>query len=377
MSPECHPSDSWVPSQVFFSEIVAILGRMASLYLGRMRPRIRMRDVGAARWSFSYMFRFFENFVDPYELYADSDSPPRKLIPFLLDYSRPFYKVFILAAIFSTLTALVEISLIYYMGRVVDLLSKAETGNFWSQYGLELLLIAVFLLVLRPLVQILTAGILNNGILPNYGTLFRWRAHRQVLRQSVGWFENDFAGRIANRIMQTPPAAGDAVYQVFDAMTFSVAYVVGAVLLLSDADGSLALPLIIWLILYGILMRWTVANVGPASKASSDARSATTGVVVDSYTNIHSVKLFSYDDHEIQYAKESIENARQVFSREMRIYTKMDVALTLLNGALIVGVGGWAIILWSQGQATVGVVAAATALTSAGKRHDRVVRCGR
>ncbi|MDE0113588.1 MAG: ABC transporter ATP-binding protein [Albidovulum sp.] len=308
------------------------------------------------------MFRFFENLVDPYSPYAETDAPPRRLIPFLLDYSRPFFKVFIIAAIFSTLTALVEVGLIYYMGRVVDLLAEAETGNFWAQYGLELVFIVVFLLAFRPIVQILTLGILNNGILPNYGTLFRWRAHRQVLRQSVGWFENDFAGRIANRIMQTPPAAGDAIFQVFDAMTFAVAYVCGAILLLSDSDSSLALPLIAWLVLYGFLMRWTIARVGPASKASSDARSAITGRVVDSYTNIHSVKLHSYHDHEIQYAKESIEKARQVFAREMRIYTKMEVALTFLNGALIVGVGGWAIVLWSQGQTSVGAVAAAVAL---------------
>ncbi|MDE0531792.1 MAG: ABC transporter ATP-binding protein [Albidovulum sp.] len=308
------------------------------------------------------MFRFFENLVDPYSPYAETDAPPRRLIPFLLDYSRPFFKVFIIAAIFSTLTALVEVGLIYYMGRVVDLLAEAETGNFWAQYGLELVFIVVFLLAFRPMVQILTLGILNNGILPNYGTLFRWRAHRQVLRRSVGWFENDFAGRIANRIMQTPPAAGDAIFQVFDAMTFAVAYVCGAILLLSDSDSSLALPLIAWLVLYGFLMRWTIARVGPASKASSDARSAITGRVVDSYTNIHSVKLHSYHDHEIQYAKESIEKARQVFAREMRIYTKMEVALTFLNGALIVGVGGWAIVLWSQGQTSVGAVAAAVAL---------------
>ena len=308
------------------------------------------------------MFQFFENLVDPYTPYAATDTPPRRLIPFLLDYSRPFFKLFIFAAIFSTLTDLVEIALIYYMGRVVDLLSEAEVENFWAEYGIELFFIAVFLLVFRPAVQILTLGMLNNGILPNYGTLFRWRAHRQVLRQSVGWFENDFAGRIANRIMQAPPAAGDAIFQVFDAMTFAVAYVVGAIFLLSDADSALALPLIIWLILYGFLMRWTVARVGPASKASSDARSETTGRVVDSYTNIHAVKLYSYHDHEIQYAKESIERTRQVFAREMRIYTTMEVALTLLNGALIVGVSGWAIVLWAQGQTTVGAVAAATAL---------------
>ncbi|MEO0711955.1 MAG: ABC transporter ATP-binding protein, partial [Pseudomonadota bacterium] len=191
----------------------------------------------------------------------------------------------------------------------------------------------------------------------------RWRAHRQVLRQSVGWFEDDFAGRIANRIMQTPTSAGDAIFQVFDALTFALAYLVGAAILLADADPRLALPLAVWFGLYILLVRWTMRRIGPASQASSDARSMTTGRVVDSYTNIHSVKLFAHHDREIAYAKEAIEHTRRTFGQEMRIFTTMDVVLTALNGLLIVAVVGWAVLLWSQGTASIGVVAAATALT--------------
>jgi ATP-binding cassette subfamily B multidrug efflux pump len=205
--------------------------------------------------------------------------------------------------------------------------------------------------------------LLNNTILPNFGTLIRWRAHRHVLRQSVGWFENDFAGRIANRIMQTPPAAGEAVFQVFDALGFSLAYVVGALILLGQADPRLAIPLVAWLVLYGFLVRWTVTRVGPASEAASEARSEVTGRVVDSYTNIHSVKMFAHSDQELTYAKDAIENTRRTFQYEMRLFTIMDVMLTSLNGLLIVAVVGWAFWLWMQGQATVGAVAAATALT--------------
>jgi ATP-binding cassette subfamily B multidrug efflux pump len=116
-------------------------------------------------------------------------------------------------------------------------------------------------------------------------------------------------------------------------------------------------------VLYGFLIRWTVARVGPASKAASDARSTVTGRVVDAYTNVHSVKMFAHHDRELDYAKEAIEHSRDTFQVEMRIYTKMDVALVTLNGMLIVGVVGWAMLLWMQGQASVGVVAAATALT--------------
>ncbi len=309
------------------------------------------------------MFRFFERLVDPYVEYPPEDRPPTRLWPFLWGYSQPFRKVFAATAVISVIVAAVEIGLIAYMGRVVDLLGSAEPSTVFVTHGWEFLGAALFILILRPLLQGLDVGLLNNAILPNFGTLIRWRAHRQVLRQSVGWFENDFAGRLANRIMQTPPAAGDAVFQVFDAITFSIAYLVGAAVLLLDGDPRLVLPLLVWFALYAALVRWTVTRIGPASQASSDARSAVTGRVVDSYTNIHSVKMFAHHDREIAYAREAIETARQTFAREMRIFTVMDICLVFLNGFLIVAVVGWAIWLWAQGAASVGVVAAATALT--------------
>ena len=309
------------------------------------------------------MFRLFENLVDPYGPYPETDTPPQRLWPFLRNYARPFNKVFWAAGIMAVVVAAVEIWLIYYMGRIIDLLSETGPAEVWQIHGLELLLVGLFILFLRPAVQSVGVLLLNNTILPNFGTLIRWRAHKHVLRQSVGWFENDFAGRIANRIMQTPPAAGEAVFQIFDALAYAVAYIVGAVILLSDADPRLMVPLLIWLGLYTWLVRWTIARITPASKASSDARSAVTGRVVDSYTNIHSVKLFAQKDQELEMAKGVIENARRTFQHEMRIYTIMDICLTILNGLLILGVVGWAIYLWSVEAATVGVVAAAIALT--------------
>ncbi len=308
------------------------------------------------------MFRYFENLVDPFVAYKESDTPPTRLWPFMLEYSKPFYRVFFWAGLISVIVAAVEVGLIYYMGRVVDLLS-GPPAEVWQAHGTELILVAVFVLLLRPLLHVVDVLLLNNTILPNFGTLIRWRAHKHVLRQSVGWFENDFAGRIANRIMQTPPAAGEAVFQVFDAISFSLAYLIGAAVLLMAADPRLLLPLLVWFVLYGLLVRWTVARVGPASQAASDARSAVTGRVVDSYTNIHSVKMFAHDAQELDYAREAIEETRRTFQIEMRIFTIMDTVLVALNGLLIVGVVGWAIALWMQGSASVGVVAAATALT--------------
>lgn len=308
------------------------------------------------------MFCFFENLVDPYCAYPQTDTPPTKLWPFMRAYSQPFKQVFVWAAVTSIIVALVEIGLIYYMGWVVDALS-GDPAQVWQNHGAFLIALALFILVLRPGLHVVNVLLMNNTILPNYGTLFRWRAHRHVLRQSVGWFENDFAGRIANRIMQTPPAAGEAVFQVFDAITFSLAYLLGAWVLLAQADLRLSVPLLGWFLLYGVLIRWTIKRVGPASKASSDARSTVTGRVVDAYTNIHSVKMFAQGNEELGYAKTAIEATRQTFQVEMRISTLMEIGLVVLNGLLIVGVVGWAFALWMQGEASIGVVAAATALT--------------
>ena len=309
------------------------------------------------------MFRFFENLVDPYTPYTETDTPPKKLWPFLREYARPFAAVFWVTGLFSVIIAGIEIWLLAYMGRVVDLLDNTTPVDFFAQHGMELLAVAIFILILRPILQATQVALLNNTIVPNFGTIVRWRAHRHVLRQSVGWFENDFAGRIANRIMQTPPSAADAVFQVFDAIAFAIAYLVGAAIMLGDADMRLIIPMLVWLVPYLILMRWTIRKVGPASEASSNARSAVTGRVVDSYTNIHSVKMFAHHDREINYAREVIENTRTTLFKEMRLYTTMDLALVFLNGVLIVGVVGWAMVLWVNGSATAGVVAAAMALT--------------
>jgi ATP-binding cassette subfamily B multidrug efflux pump len=308
------------------------------------------------------MFRFFETLVDPYVDYPETDTPPSRLWPFLKDYAQPFRAVLLVTALLKIAVAGVEILLVWYVARIVDLLAAGQPELIWQDYGAEFTLAALFVLIARPILSGVDVALLHNTILPNFGTLIRWRAHRHVLRQSVGWFENDFAGRIANRIMQTPPAAGEAVFQLLDAVAFAVTTLIGSIALLSGFDPRLAIPMILWVLGYLWLMRWTIRRAGPAAQASSDARSAITGRVVDSYTNIHSVKMFAHHDGEVTYAKEAIENARKAFQREMRIITTMDLALTALNGFLIVGVTGLAIWLWVRGSATAGVVAAAAAL---------------
>lgn len=308
------------------------------------------------------MFRYLENLVDPYQPYAEIDAPPRRLWPFLRDYVRAFRGVFAVTAVFSIANGALDIGLIWYLGRLVDLMTALAPADFIALHWGEIVLVAFIIVFVRPLVAGGSVGLLHNTILTNFGTMMRWRAHRHVLRQPVGWFESDFAGRIANRIMQAPPAAGEAVFQVFDMAAFACTTLVGSLLMLAGSDPRLTVPLLIWVVGYLVLMRWTIRRAGPASEASSAARSAVTGRVVDSYTNIHSVKLFAHQDSELNYAKEAIEKARATFQTEMRIVTKMDIALTALNGLMILGVSGLAMWLWVQGSASVGAVAAAVAL---------------
>ncbi|WP_299600728.1 ABC transporter ATP-binding protein [uncultured Tateyamaria sp.] len=305
------------------------------------------------------MFKFFESLVDPYLPYAENDTPPTRLWPFLREYLRPFRAVIAITFVFSTVVAFGEILLIWYVARIVDLLAQGTPEMIIPEYGLEFTFVALWVLVLRTVMGFVDVALLHNTLLPNLGTLIRWRSHRHVLRQSVGWFEDDFAGRIANRIMQTPPATGEAMFQVLDAGSFFAVSVIGAVILLMSFDLWLALPLIFWIMGYLLLLRWVIRRAGPAAKASSDARSAITGRVVDSYSNIHSVKMFAHHDREVDYAKEAIENARQTFMKEMRIVVRMDVCLTVLNAMMIVSMGALAIWLWIGGFTTGGMVAAA------------------
>ena len=196
------------------------------------------------------MFRRFESLVDPYAPYAESDTPPDRLWPFLVEYLRPARRVMAWTIVSVFAVAVLEIALIWYAGRLVDVLGDTPPAEVWLRHGLELGAVAAFILVARPLIYAASAALLNQSLMPNVGTIVRWRSHRHVLRQSLGWFQNDFAGRIANRMMQTAPAVGELTFQTFDALVYAVIYLAGALWLLGDTDlrlgaaaGRLARPL--------------------------------------------------------------------------------------------------------------------------------------
>ncbi|PZQ49851.1 MAG: multidrug ABC transporter ATP-binding protein [Rhodovulum sulfidophilum] len=309
------------------------------------------------------MLRFFESLVDPYAPYDRDAPPPDRLWPFLAAYLRPARRAIGWAIATVFLVALGEVLLIWYAGRIVDVLSADGPDAVWAAHGTELLVAAALLLFVKPLVQWVSALLLNQSLMPNVDTLVRWRAHRHVLRQSLGWFQNDFAGRIANRIMQTAPAVTEVMFQVIDALVYSSVYLIGAIWLLGNTDPRLAVPLVIWTALYLTLILRMIPRIEKVSHEFSTARSALNGRIVDAYGNIQSVKLFAHAGAEEAYADAAIAATRAAYARQMRKMTELDLGLSILNGVLIVAVVGYAVRLWATGVASIGTVAAATALT--------------
>lgn len=307
------------------------------------------------------MFRFLESFVDPFR--SIDGTPPDRLWPYLLHNLRPFRGVLAAVSFMSLSVALIETGLIYYAGRLVDLMAAAGPENFSARHGVELAVVVLLILIARPIVIVGSIGLLNHGMSVNLLDQVRWRAHRHLLGQSVGFFQNDFAGRIANRVMQTGPAVEDSTYMFFEAIWYAAAYVLGAVLILVNADERLILPLVIWLGAYLALLYFLIPKIGDASKRMSDARSLVTGRIVDSYTNMQTVKLFAHSAREEAYARTAMAMHRLRFARLLQRMTAMTAGLASLNGVLIVTTVGAAVWFWQQGETSLGTVAAAAALT--------------
>lgn len=308
------------------------------------------------------MFRFFENLVDPYSPYEDDMDPPAGLMQYLVYHTKPFRALFLITGIATIFAAVFEIFLLAAIGWVVDLMAAETPASLWENYTWHFIGLLAFVLILKPTLYLIDFMLISNTLIPNVATLFRWRGHKHVMRQSIGWFEADFAGRVANRVMQTPRSAGEVVFHVFDALAYALAYVMGALFLLMNANTLLLFPLLIWVIAYVFLLRYVVRRVEPASKDSSNARSELNGRVVDAYTNIHSVKMFAHTKWELAYVKDAIEETRQTVFREMRIYTRMDFILSAMNAFLVSGTVGAALYLWTFSQVTSGEVATAAAL---------------
>lgn len=306
------------------------------------------------------LFAFVEGLSDPFAP-VPPGTPERAPLRFLLGQMRPFGRVMVLAGVMGIGVAALELGLIWYAGRLVDLMGQGPAA-FWAAHGTEVALAALVLLCLRPLVVAVNAAVLFSGISTNMIAQARWRSHRQLMGQPVGFFQNDFAGRLANRVMNTGHAAEDSAFLVFEAFWQATAFALATLVLLMGMDWRLALPLALWIAGFVGFVLWFAPRAGLAAEKVSTANSRVTGRIVDSYANIETVKLFAHAAREERFAKSAIRRHRLRFGALMRLFADQQAAMALFNSAAMALVIGPALWVWSQGALTVGEVAAAIAM---------------
>jgi len=310
------------------------------------------------------MFRYFETLIDPYQPYDDRDEFPNRLIPFYLRFLGPAKWVLGWTMLLGLMFAVSEALMLRFAGQLVDMLSAATPDRLWSEYKGPLLMMIGIVLVFRPFVRVAEALVSSQGFYAPMGALIRWRTHRKMLRQSLGFFTDDYAGRIATKQIQLAPALNDSVHQMALEIWYALVYLIGAGAVLAETDGRLVLPLILWFAGFVIIAWLFVPVITLRSRDVAEARSVLAGRIVDSYTNIQTVKLFAHAEREEEYAREALEDFRWTFARQTRLYTWLTIALAALSVVLVGGVVGYAVWLWSAGAITVGAVAAAAALVT-------------
>ena len=309
----------------------------------------------------THLFKWFESRLAPYPL-DEPTEPPKGLVAFCLHYSRGAKGWLVLMALTSAMIAAGEILLFSFVGDVVDWLSSADRETFLATDGGTLLVMGLVIMLALPLLTLLSALTIHQTLLGNFPQRIRWMAHRYLLRQSMTYFQDEFAGRIAAKLMQTSLAVREVVMKILDMLVYVSVYFTGAVVLAATADWRLAIPFLVWLVLYIAMGRYLVPRIGKISQAQADARSLMTGRIVDSYTNIATVKLFSHSSREESYAREAMDQFLGTVHGQMRLFTLLHVCTNLLNASLLFSVGAVGIWLWLGGQMTPGAIAVALGL---------------
>lgn len=308
------------------------------------------------------VFRLFETIIDPFKPASD-ETPPSNVMRFYIHYLKQAWPAFLFLLVVGLVGSLIEVALFSFLGRIVDLAqSSANSTVFFQEHGYELVWMAVVTLLLRPLFISLHDLLVHQTITPSLTTLIRWQNHRYVLKQSLSFFHNDFAGRIANRIMQTGASLRDSAVQAVDAIWHVLIYAGSALVLFAQADVWLMVPLIIWIIAYILTLWYFVPKTKERSVISSEARSKLSGRIVDGYTNIMTLKLFAHTRQEEDYAHEAMAEQTEKARYASRLITAMGVTISLLNGFLIAGTTGLALWLWHKGLISIGAIALSTGL---------------
>ncbi|WP_026212430.1 ABC transporter ATP-binding protein [Longispora albida] len=308
------------------------------------------------------MFRMLENCVDPFGS-RDLSTPSSRVLPFLLREFRPLRAAALASVGLTVISAILEVWLIGYAGRLVDTLASTPPASLWREHGTGLLVAAALVLVVRPVIHLFSEALDDLAIRPNAQALALWRVHRYVSRQPVGWFRRDLAGRIAAWVRDGASAATSAVYCTVHILTYVTVYIGASAWLMASMDPRMALPLGLWLVLYAALMVYVVPRYRRASGRHQDAASALTGHLVDSYVNIDTLALFADQEAGDRESRGVLEGARRAHLRVQRLEVTMNVGMMTLSGVLMAGLTGYGIVLWHSGAAPIGLVAAALALS--------------
>ncbi len=306
------------------------------------------------------MFKFFETRIRPTA--PPPGAPPPGLLAFYWHFTRQTRRLYL--AMFATglCVALIDTAIPVFIGKLVTLMQAPDRAAAFGAAVPMLLAMAATVLIGRPLAMLADALVRNNAVVPGVTSLIRWQSHWHVVRQSWPFFQNDFAGRIANRVMQTGNAVRESVVSSIRALWYIAIYGVSSLALMGAADWRLAVPTLLWFGGYIFFLRYFVPRMRDRAKLSSEVRSMVMGRVVDSYSNILTVKLFARARDEDAYVRDVIDEHTTAIAQHMRVTTRFMATLSLMNALLLVGTAAIGVVLWAQGQVSAGLVATALPL---------------
>jgi ATP-binding cassette subfamily B multidrug efflux pump len=307
------------------------------------------------------IFRWFESLIDAFKEPVDG-MPPQSVWRFYAFYLRQVWPVFAAAIVLGFVVAIIEVSLFGFIGSIVDMAKGVPAADFFQRHGNQLLWMGFVALIVRPLAIGAHDLLVNQAIVPSLTNRIRWQNHRYGIRQSLGIFQTDYAGRIANRIMQTGCSLRESAVQIVDAIWYVTIYTGSAIVLFAQADLWLAAPLFAWVFAYVGLLWIFIPRIKQRSWKASEARSKLMGRIVDGYSNVLTLKLFAHTRREEAYVADAMMDQTDKLRRMTRVTTALDASITTLNGFLIVGTSALALWLWSEGRVTVGAIALSTGL---------------
>jgi ATP-binding cassette subfamily B multidrug efflux pump len=308
------------------------------------------------------MFAFFERFLTPTAA-PQHPEPPGGLIAFLWHFARQAKWLFAALFVIELFVALSDSAVPWFMGRVVTMVTKTPPDQFLATGWPWLLGMAIVVLIVRPAVTLTRYLVTNQAIAAPFTGLIRWQSHWHVVRQSWAFFQNDFAGRISSRVMQTAPSVRSTLTATITTVWYIMVYGTSALALTAAADRWLAVPILLWFSGYAALLLYFVPRMRERSKRSSEARSLLTGRIVDSYTNILTVKLFARAHEEDLYVRNAVDRYVDLFAASQRLLTVFGTILDVFNALLIAGSGAIALVLWRYGAVEVGAIAMVLPLT--------------